>query len=166
MGPLSLVARHRQKLDLSLLFHWLAWERNWVQTRGSVGRCVGDYVGSPFLVSSWIHPNLSMTRERLLCVDHVRYVWSETIRRLSMGCVWCVGRIFPYRVYIDLNHYNSRIWVPLICGSHHVDNLMNLISLYVIDVCCLLHLITWNSCLSRVGCNLLRNDLNRAKTWK
>jgi hypothetical protein len=49
-------------------------------------------------------------------------------------------------------------------GSHHVDNLTNLISLSVIDVCCLLHLIACNFCLSRVGCNLLRNVLNRAKT--
>jgi hypothetical protein len=43
--------------------------------------------GAIFLWSSGIHPNLSATRERLLCVDHVRYVWSVTIRGLSMRCV-------------------------------------------------------------------------------
>jgi hypothetical protein len=49
--------------------------------------------------------------ERLLYVDHVRYVWSGTIRGLSMKSVWCVGRIFTCRVYIDSNHRDSRIWV-------------------------------------------------------
>jgi hypothetical protein len=34
MGPVNLVACHRQKLGLSLLLHWLAWERNWVWIRG------------------------------------------------------------------------------------------------------------------------------------
>jgi hypothetical protein len=45
--------------------------------------------------------------------------------------VWRVGRVFPCRVYIDLNRRDSRIWVSLVCGSHHVDNLTSLI---VIDV--------------------------------
>jgi hypothetical protein len=35
-----------------------------------------------------------------------------------------VDRVFPYRVYINSNHCNSRIWVSLVCDSHHVDNLM------------------------------------------
>jgi hypothetical protein len=56
MGPVSLVAYHQQKLDLSILLHWLAWKRNWVRTHGSVSRRAMDYVRSP---------NLSMTRERL-----------------------------------------------------------------------------------------------------
>jgi hypothetical protein len=33
--------------------------------------------------------------ERLLCVDRVRYIWSGTIRRLSVGCMWRVGRVSP-----------------------------------------------------------------------
>jgi hypothetical protein len=65
MSPVSLVAYHRQKLDLNLLLHWLAWERNWVQTRRSVSRRAMDCVGSPFLGSSGIRPNRSMTHERL-----------------------------------------------------------------------------------------------------
>jgi hypothetical protein len=65
-----------------------------------------------------------MTRERLLYIDHVRYVWSWTICELSMECVWHVGRVFPYRVYIDSNRRDSQIRVPLVCGSHHVGNLM------------------------------------------
>jgi hypothetical protein len=42
-------------------------------------------------------------------VDHMRYVWSSTIRRLSMEGVWHVGRVFPYRVYVDSNHRDS--WI-------------------------------------------------------
>jgi hypothetical protein len=53
--------------------------------------------------------------------DHVRYVWSWTIRGLSVESVWRVGRIFPSRVYIDSifscrvyinsNRRDSQIWV-------------------------------------------------------
>jgi hypothetical protein len=42
-------------------------------------------------------------------MDHVRYVWSWTIRRLSVESVWCIGRVFPCRVYIDSNHRDSQI---------------------------------------------------------
>jgi hypothetical protein len=45
-----------------------------------------------------------------------------------------VDRVFPYKVYIDSNRRDSRIRVSLVCGSHHVDNLMNLMSLLVADV--------------------------------
>jgi hypothetical protein len=72
--------------------------------------------------------------ERLLCVDHMRCVWFRTILGLSMGCVWRVGRIFPCMVYIDLNRRDSWIWVSLVCSSHHVDNLTNLMGLSVVDV--------------------------------
>jgi hypothetical protein len=59
--------------------------------------------------SSSIRPTLLRTRERLLYTDHVRYVWSRVIRGPSVECVWRVGRIFPYRVYIDLNRHDSQI---------------------------------------------------------
>jgi hypothetical protein len=59
---------------------------------------LGIVSGALFLGSSGIHPNLSVSHERLLCVDHLRYIWSENIRGLSVGCVWRVGRIFSYRV--------------------------------------------------------------------
>jgi hypothetical protein len=52
--------------------------------------------GAIFLESSGIHPNLLVTRKRLLCVNRV-------------GCMWHVGRVFPYRVYIDSNHHDSQI---------------------------------------------------------
>jgi hypothetical protein len=46
--------------------------------------------------------------KRLLYADRVRYM---TICGLSVESMWCVGRVFPCRVYIDLNHHDSRIWV-------------------------------------------------------
>jgi hypothetical protein len=53
MGPVSLVAHHRQKLGLSLLLHWLAWERNYVRTHGLVSRHAEDCVRSPFSQEQW-----------------------------------------------------------------------------------------------------------------
>jgi hypothetical protein len=50
-------------------------------------------VGSTFSQEQCICPTLLTTHERLLCVDCVRYVWSETIRGLSVGCVWRVGQV-------------------------------------------------------------------------
>jgi hypothetical protein len=61
-------------------------------------------------------------------------VWSRTIRESSVESVWCVDRVFSCRVYIDSNLRDSRIWVSLVCGSHHVDNLTNSMCLLVIDV--------------------------------
>jgi hypothetical protein len=49
--------------------------------------------------------------ERLLYVDHMKYVWSWTIRGLSVESVWRVGRVFPCKVYINSNRHDSRIWV-------------------------------------------------------
>jgi hypothetical protein len=36
-------------------------------------------------------------------------VWSGTICELSVESVWRVDRVFPYMLYIDLNHRDSRI---------------------------------------------------------
>jgi hypothetical protein len=52
-------------------------------------------------------------------------VWSRTIRESSVESVWRVDQVFPYRVYIDSNRRDSQILVPLVCVSHHIDNLMN-----------------------------------------
>jgi hypothetical protein len=87
--------------------------------------------GALFLRSSGHAQLCWWLRERLLYVDHVRLIWSMVIRGLSVKNVWRVGRIFPCRVYIILNHCDSQIWVSVVCDSHHVDNLMNLMSLSV-----------------------------------
>jgi hypothetical protein len=67
--------------------------------------------GALFLRSSSIRPMLLMTHERLLYVDCVKYVWSGTIRGLSTGGMWHIGRVFSCRVYIDSNCCDSQIWV-------------------------------------------------------
>jgi hypothetical protein len=53
MGPVNLVAGHRQELDLRPLLHWLVRERSWVRTRGSVSQRAVDCVGSPFSREQW-----------------------------------------------------------------------------------------------------------------
>jgi hypothetical protein len=68
-------------------------------------------------------------------------VWSGTIHKSSVDSVWCVDQVFPCRVYIDLNRRDSQILVLLVCGSHHIDNLADLMSLSIIHGCCLLYLI-------------------------
>jgi hypothetical protein len=44
-------------------------------------------VESTFSWEQCICSTLLMTHERFLYVDHVRYIWSGTIRGLSVGCV-------------------------------------------------------------------------------
>jgi hypothetical protein len=134
------------------LSHWLLWERSLVRTHGSDGHRPVDCVGSPSSQASGSVQICWRLHERLLCVDHMRYVWLMAIRRLS---VWRVGRVFLYRVYIDSNCHNSRIWVSLICDSHHVANLINLMSLIVLILCCLIHLIVCNSYMIRIWCTFL-----------
>jgi hypothetical protein len=59
----------------------------WYMESRHLESMLGIMSGALFLRSSGIHLNLSVTRKRLLCVDHVRYVWSRIIRGLSVGCV-------------------------------------------------------------------------------
>jgi hypothetical protein len=120
---------------LSPMLHWLARERNWVQTHGSVSRCAVDCVGVPFSQEQWLYPTLSVTRQGLLYIDHVRYVWSRTICGLSVECMWIVGRIFPCRVYIDSNHRDSRIWVTacLLQSSCRLLNDMVYVLIWICD---------------------------------
>jgi hypothetical protein len=78
--------------------------------------------GALFLESSRIRLNLLAACERLIYVDHVRYVWSMAIHGLSEESMCRVGQVLPCRVYIDLNCHDSRISIPLVRGSHHVVN--------------------------------------------
>jgi hypothetical protein len=97
---------------------------------------------------------LVSTSERLP-MRTTRDVWSRTICELSVESVWRVDQVFPCRVYIDSNCHDSWIWVSLVCGSHHVDNLTILMSLFVIVGCCSIHLNVCNSYMIRVGCTFL-----------
>jgi hypothetical protein len=53
MGLVNLVVGHWQELGLRPLLHWLAQERSWAWTHGSVNRRAVDYVGSPFSQEQW-----------------------------------------------------------------------------------------------------------------
>jgi hypothetical protein len=77
----------------------------WIGQPACCGLCREPF----FLGSSGICPNLLASHEGLLYVDHMRYVWSWTIRRLSIGSVWRVGQVFPCMKYINSNHRDSRI---------------------------------------------------------
>jgi hypothetical protein len=61
MSPVSLVAVVNRCLALPPLLHWLARERNWVWTCGSVSRRVVDCVGSPFSREQWSCSTMLMT---------------------------------------------------------------------------------------------------------
>jgi hypothetical protein len=52
-------------------------------------------VDSTFSREQCIRQILLTTSERLLYVDHVRYVWSRAICGPSLECVWRVDLIFP-----------------------------------------------------------------------
>jgi hypothetical protein len=109
MGPVSLVVDCQQELDFSpLLF-------------GCCGREAGYRPADQMVVMLWIVSGALLLRcsgsvqicwrlyERLLYVDRVRYVWSWTIHGPSVESVWCVGRVFPCRAYIDSNRRDSQI---------------------------------------------------------
>jgi hypothetical protein len=111
MGPVSLVVGCQQELGFSpLLF-------------GCCGREAGYGPADRMIVVLWIVSGALLLGcsgsvqicwwlyERLLYVDHMGYVWSWTIRGLSVESLWHVGRVFSYRVYIDSNHRDSQIWV-------------------------------------------------------
>jgi hypothetical protein len=66
-------------------------------------------LGITFSREQCFRPTLLMTQKRLLYADHVRYVWSKAIHGPSVESVWRVGRVFPYRVYIDSNRRDSQI---------------------------------------------------------
>jgi hypothetical protein len=111
MGLVSLVVSCQQELDFSPL------------PFGCCGREAGYGPTDRMAVVLWIVSGALLLGcsgsiqicwrlyEMLLYADHVRYVWSWTICGLSVGSVWRVGWVFPYRVYIDLNHRDSRTWV-------------------------------------------------------
>jgi hypothetical protein len=111
MGPVSIVAAVNDAwLYPHCFIGWLRRETGYGPMDRSADM-VWIVSGALFLESSGPAQLCWWLREELLFVDHVRYVWSWSICGLSVGSVWRVGRVFPCRVYIDLNHHDFRIWV-------------------------------------------------------
>jgi hypothetical protein len=123
IDPVSLVAGCQPMLVFSPLPHWLLWQRSWVRTCGSDGHRAVDCVGSPSSQGQWICTILLMTSRKVAMhwLREIRMAWDHTQTEHGMRVV-CWSS-FPYMVYIDSNHCDSQIWVPLVYGSHHVDNL-------------------------------------------
>jgi hypothetical protein len=111
MGPVNLVTGCQQKLVFSPLLHWLLWKRSWVQTRGPVSRHAVDWVGRPSSREQWIYSNLFTTMRKVAMhwPREVRMVWDYMRTKHGMRVACWSG--FPCRVYINLIHVDSRIWV-------------------------------------------------------
>jgi hypothetical protein len=70
---------------------------------------VDDFAKDCYMWNTWDMYGQGPYTDQLLYVNHVRYVWSRDIHRPSVKSVWRVGRVFPCRVYIDLNCHDSQI---------------------------------------------------------
>jgi hypothetical protein len=134
IGPVSQVACCRQMFDfLHYFIGWLRRETGYGPMDRSAG-VLWIVSGTLFLGSS---DSVQLCR-RLVKGCLVRGLPAGNVHPTYVdwhGKYTCrIGRVFPCRVYIDSNRRDTRIWVSLVCGSHHVDNLTNLMSLLVDDV--------------------------------
>jgi hypothetical protein len=109
MGPVSLVAYHRQKLDLSLLLHFGLGDKLGTKLRIGQLACCGlcrELFFSGAVGSVQIY-------QRLMKGCHVRGLPVGSVRRAYVD--WrkkrtChVDQVFPCRVYIDSNHRDSQM---------------------------------------------------------
>jgi hypothetical protein len=105
MGPVSLVACHRQEPGLSLLLHWLAWERNWVRTHGSIGHRARDCVRSLFFSPEQWDPFKSVGDSWKIAMcwpREIRMVWDHTRTERGMRVACWLG--FPLQ---DVHRFES-----------------------------------------------------------
>jgi hypothetical protein len=95
MSPVNLVADCQQKFVFPhCLIGCYGREAGYGPTnRSVVVLWVG--LGALLLGGSWSVQICWRLHERLLCANRMRYVWSRTIRRLSVGCMCRVGRVSP-----------------------------------------------------------------------
>jgi hypothetical protein len=111
MGPVTLVVGCQRKLDFSHYFiGYYGREAGYGPADQSTG-VLWIMLGALLLRGSGSVQICWWLCKRLLYVDHVQYIWLKAICGPSVESVWCVGCIFPCRVYIDLNHRDSWIWV-------------------------------------------------------
>jgi hypothetical protein len=109
MGPVSLVAGCQHMLSFAPTASLVgSGEKLGTDLWFSQPTCCG-LCQEPFFSGAVALLNYVGDWETLLYVDHVRYVWSWTIRGSSVRSVWRVGRVFPCRVYINLDRHDS--WI-------------------------------------------------------
>jgi hypothetical protein len=130
--PVSLVAGYQQKLEFSPLLYWLLWERSWVWTHGSASRHVVDWVGSPSSRGKWICSNLLMTTWKVVirrpCEIHIVEGHTRTKRGKCVAC-WSG---FPLQgVHRFESPRLSDMSNSLSCSSHDIDNLIELLIIYI-----------------------------------
>jgi hypothetical protein len=88
MGPINLVVGHRQELGLRPLLHWLAQERSWVWTRGSVSRHAVYCIASPFSREQWhLSKSVGVSRKVAMYGDRPQEVY---VKRMWTG----VGSVY------------------------------------------------------------------------
>jgi hypothetical protein len=123
MGPVNRCSILSTNVCLSLQLQWLSWEKNWVVDLRITPPACFELCREPFFSGAvgyiqhyWWLVKGCYVHELPVESIRVRYVdWREkhTCR---------VYQVFPYRVYIDSNHRDSRIWVPLVYGHQHIAN--------------------------------------------
>jgi hypothetical protein len=104
---------------LSPLFYWLARERNWVWTRGSVSRRAMDCVGSPFSRERWLCPTLLMTHERLSHTGTAHRKRTSGIRGLAWEAYMSCWSGFPLQGVhrfksVRLSDMSNRLFMAVI----------------------------------------------------
>jgi hypothetical protein len=112
MGPVNRCSWSATNAQLyPYCFNGFEEERNWVWTHRSVSQHVMDWDRSPFLGRSSSVQRCWRLRERLPGTGTARRKCMSDIRGLAQKAYMSFVSGFPCRVYIDLNHHNSRIWV-------------------------------------------------------
>jgi hypothetical protein len=88
LGLVSLIVCHQQREVFPPLLQWLAQERNWVWTHGSVSRRAVKSVRRPFSREQWLCPSLLMTVHRVaICGPReirmvLNHTWTERGKRV------------------------------------------------------------------------------------
>jgi hypothetical protein len=128
MGPVNRCSLFSIDAWFSLLLQWLSWERNWVADQWICqpvcwGLCWETFFSG--VVGSiqhcwWLAKGCHVC---VLPTGTVRVAYVDWHGKCTCHVYW----IFPYRVYIDSNHRDPQIRVPLVCGRQQVANYCNIV---------------------------------------
>jgi hypothetical protein len=110
MGPISLVVDCRQKLDFSptALLAVMGEKLGtgpWIRQSACYGLCQKPFFSGAVNLLKSVDDCAKGYHVRGQPVGNVRQAYIDWRGK----CTYHVGRVFPYRVYIDSNHRDSRI---------------------------------------------------------